>query len=55
MGEGKDYLVSYIEKELLCKNTRVWILRIPAWSELLERSFGSASVLGVLEPLVPVL
>lgn len=36
--EGKDYPVSYKEKDLMCKNrARMWILRIPAWNEFVYR------------------
>lgn len=33
--ECEDYPVSSIEKELVCENrARMWILQIPAWSDL---------------------
>lgn len=36
--EGKDCPVSYMEKELVCKNkTRMWILQIPARNEFVYR------------------
>lgn len=48
--QGKDCLVSYIEKDLLCKDkARMWILRIPGWNEFVYRILKVRSSWEVIE------
>ena len=48
--QGKDCLVSYIEKDLLCKDkARMWILQIPAWNEFVYRILKVRSSWEVIE------